>query len=270
MSTISRTLRAAAYTIVTWLALPASAAAGSPLELVPADQGTVHLTRSFANVSLQHSPSETAMTLMSFGLVSGGSTDRAYALFDIPAGLEIVASASLQLHALLRAVNFPFPYDFSLHEVSSSASAFQASFSGPATSASQALFDDLADGALYANASLPVGVQTLDIPLTDAAMAKIAVASGSVFGIGFSGGGLPALDLSDLKLSVTTVPEPAAGWLWLAGMSGLLAAVRRSRAQDEARLAHISWVAARRFAAALLRKLRLARPDVRPQAATRG
>lgn len=232
---LSRFMAPALLTAAFMVALPSQA-----LTLAPADQGTVHQTRSFANFSYQLSPAETAMQLSSFGMVSAGFSNRAYALFDVPAGLPAVGSAALHLLATPPAGPPNATYSFSLFDVSTPASAFQVSFNGPATPAMTALFNDLATGALYGVGALPGAPTTLSIDLSAAAKADLALASGGVFAIGVSGISVSfaPLVLSDLTLQVSAVPEPATALLWTLGAICLAAMRRRPRTSRRAITRH--------------------------------
>ena len=215
-------------------ALPAAA-----VTVTPYDTGAV--TRSVINAGspfYYHRPDvEDAYLGNSFGSSTPGElrndTFRAYALFDVPVGLQNLTGAALQFdfHCLVASCGGA---DISLSDITSQASAFNVAYSASTSGPAQALYSDLGDGTSY-GVQVLLGTDIVGVSIALAPQALAALSSGGFFGIGFvSGSGvfasragmltIPGLDvgsvsgLSNFRLQITAVPEPASSALLALGM----------------------------------------------------
>lgn len=198
-------------------ALPAAA-----VTLLPTDQGHMSAVSSLIGTIVQHDPGNTDLKVAGSNTGPISSSVRSYLLFDMPAGLGAVASATLRLTATVPEVPLVGGH-LSFHDITSPVAEFAVGYVNSSTLQARTLYGDLATGASYGSTSTPNGTHPVVMVLPAQGLLDLQAARGGVFGIGITGSAFLSLPvvLSDVSLDITPVPEPATSALLLAGLATL-------------------------------------------------
>lgn len=172
-------------------------------------------------------------TSLNFSWTPGGQNG--FAIYDLTGISGTVTGGSINLTLPSPHSGVLSPATATFHEVTSSLSVFDSSYSGDFSAPVFAIYDDLEDGALFSSVSFADNIPgTNSGALTVAGLDMINTALGGFLAVGidfnilgFPPQGFATFTAPQLDLEINPVPVPAAFWLFGTALLGLAGMSKR-------------------------------------------